>query len=146
MEQWIGPVCSRSIFEWMVLEREGVLSVLHKGAYQKRLRQEEVQQLLYWGLRGICPFQLLCWASDGERLREKLGTAPEARMALIGDVSAYKLLSAFIRGETMYYHHADLSFSMLSEPRRQLMADAELRVIWVRALPEDVFPLYPVVL
>lgn len=146
MEKWIGPMQSKTIFEWLILERQGVLSADHRGSYRKDLSRQETQQLLYWGLRGVCPFQLMCWASDAVQLQEKLGTNREARLALIGDVSAYKYLAGFILGEKVRYHNRVLSFSMLSEPRRQLMADAELRVTWVRPLPEDVFPLYPVVL
>lgn len=145
MEKWIGPIESRRLHDWVMMEARGVLAPLNKASYRQSLSDARKAQILYWTERGICNFSLLCWSSNAEALRARLDTAPDVRFAFIGDVSAYCWLADYILGRAPLYSRRACDESLVAQ-QRILIEQSQINLTWVRPLPSDQFPFFPVVL
>lgn len=144
MEKWIGPYESDTLFGWMVKESAGDIVVFNKASYNRSLSQSEIDSIMYWLLRGVPQFQITCCFAFNDNIKEQLSIPSKAHIAMIGDVSAYELVSGFLRGKDVPYLGTKFTYSSLSEPRRELIADMDLHIAWVRPELKDKFPLYPV--
>ena len=117
-----------------------MLAVENRGSYTRKLSAAQEEQIIYWIERGIFPYCLLCWASTEEGLRKTLGTHG-ARYALIGDVTPFRWICDFMADQ-----QKGKIYSTLPAEQRQIIAQTQISVIWVRSIPGENFPFSPVVL